>query len=434
MFGFLHGSRRDRSYRQLYAAHCSSNRDWLGLRSLAFLSYEAIFASAIATDLGLIEPPPVESPTCCRTSRGFSAFRHETSAANRFAARFCGAFAMLLAEVKLEDDIRDGGSWAARFAKWSLRRQTALSSAFFAERAPDFRARLEASLAEHAALERNGANHSIETYSRPTGEAFAMVFSLLPIGIAGAEHKPVDDATVELFEIAGRHVGRALIAFDCAVDYELDRKRGHFNPLHGRGDVRRAFDFSQRELIQLGWRLAEFNGVAGDELIACRALRHRIATMSDRSRSGLKSASPALASRMILRRARAGFCDCDCPGCDCPGCDCSDAGVGCCTPIELCPCDCGNQQSQRKTSSDPSSATNLRGRTAEVVVELMPFGTIRLEGEPHEDREYPAKSDRGPIPAGTRVRVVRKKAFGLVVRPLDIEASETLGHDGIATD
>ena len=46
----------------------------------------------------------------------------------------------------------------------------------------------------------------------------------------------------------GRHIGRALIAFDCAADWHRDRLRGEFNPLPDESAVERALEFCWNEL------------------------------------------------------------------------------------------------------------------------------------------------------------------------------------------
>ena len=50
------------------------------------------------------------------------------------------------------------------------------------------------------------------------------------------------------FERIGRHVGRALIAFDCAADWHRDRQRGEFNPLPDESAVERALEFCWHQL------------------------------------------------------------------------------------------------------------------------------------------------------------------------------------------
>ncbi len=111
MFGFMRGSRFDKTYRQVYAQCCDAQRLRFGVSSLLFHSYESILLYVLAVDAGACPAPPRTAVTCCR-------LRHRPDNWPGFdteLAKFCSHFALLLAAVKLDDDVRDDGSLPAQF-------------------------------------------------------------------------------------------------------------------------------------------------------------------------------------------------------------------------------------------------------------------------------------------------------------------------------
>lgn len=108
MFGFLRGEKGDRAYRQVYATCCAEQQFEFGLRSLPFVSYEAIFLRLFALDAQIIPPPLANSPTCCRLRR-----KRPEAGIDQDIAKFCSSFALLLATIKLEDDVQDDRSLVA---------------------------------------------------------------------------------------------------------------------------------------------------------------------------------------------------------------------------------------------------------------------------------------------------------------------------------
>ncbi|MCY2967107.1 MAG: DUF5685 family protein [Planctomycetota bacterium] len=102
MFGFLRGPPCDREYRQIYAGLCDFQRRNFGLESLPFLSYEATFLYQFAVDTGDCTPPPAGSPPCCRLG-----IRQSAHHVDPILAEYCSSFGMLLASIKLNDDVRE---------------------------------------------------------------------------------------------------------------------------------------------------------------------------------------------------------------------------------------------------------------------------------------------------------------------------------------
>lgn len=105
-------------------------------------------------------------------------------------------------------------------------------------------------------------------------------------------------------------------------------------------------------------------------------------------------------------------------GCQLPSIGCN----ACCDCCGLSGCDSGKSKAAASdlAALDPSNAD--RGpQLAEVVVALAPYGTVRRFGERAEGVsvavEEPAKcKGGGMIEAAEKVVIVRKEAFGLLVR------------------
>ncbi|MCO6457025.1 MAG: hypothetical protein J5I93_17145, partial [Pirellulaceae bacterium] len=244
MFGFLSCGREHPAYRQAYARCCSFQHQYFGLESLVLLSYESVFLYVCAGDAGLVPLPASDAPTCCRLRTS----RRLRLAADAEVARFCTAFGLLLGRIKLEDDLRDEPNWAVRWAGRRLRDRFRQASEYFARLDPAFERQVARSIDEHLRLERRGEAVRLTDYATPTAEAFGYVFGLF--GRHLADRRSAADAD---WSLAGRLVGTAIIAHDCAADWWRDQRNGQFNPLRNLDEVREARLFSQHNLARLGW-------------------------------------------------------------------------------------------------------------------------------------------------------------------------------------
>lgn len=437
MFGFLHGPSDDR-YRAIYATICSTMRDRVGYRALPLVSYEAIFLSCLAIDSGLCESPPLDTPRCCKTRRRFSASSDRVDEDLREVVEFAVHFAILLAAIKLRDDVVDQRSVVARASLFALRNAIRESGRYFGSLDVKYMERVDGFLESHAMLEKrlifDAAPVSLPEYCVPTSDAFGYVFSLLPQKMSRhVRHSSLSS----LFESMGRKIGRALIAFDCAVDLRFDRRRKLPNPLNDDLQVIDALAYSQQALVSSLW---EVNSLTQGDL-AARVLTHRLKTISRRRRELEQPCGHSSENEMsrhrprFLRKKRAAFCDCDCGGCDC---DCGGChgGVEECVRLDGCTqvwpeccgqvcCDPGEKKGSRAGDSKATEATQTPsqhskiGAEGMVVVPLTPYGMVRLDGEPAErGKEHPAKSTGLPIEVGARVRVVKSESFGLVVQEI----------------
>lgn len=411
MFGFLRGDPHDRAYRQIYAECCNYQRRWFGVDSLLFLSYESIFLYVLAVDAGACEGPPASAVTCCR-------LRSRTGNWPTFdldLARFCSCFALLLASIKLDDDVRDDRSIMARLIRWRFRRRFATAKEYFKNLDPEFESRVDEFVTLHLELEQDSHGRIfLDDYVSPTAEAFAYAFGLFGKRLAQ------DAETCHLFEEVGNGIGAAIVAHDCAVDYPRDVRKGRFNPLHNQRDVRRAFEFSQRCLSQAGWECVR---AFGEDSIAVRVARlnfdRLVHHQSVESRRGSHLNSDTLRLRKARWNLRHGDCDCPCDAGGCDGCDPSDSlsGCDCCFDCAADPCLCSDStksetgEKQRIAErADPS----LVGMTGRVVGTLRPSGFVLLE-----DRKLPALTEGEWIDDGTEVVIVAEQSFGVTVRRKD---------------
>jgi hypothetical protein len=439
MFGFLSPDRcaaSSRKYRQAYARLCRFQKLIYGAESLFLLSYEAVFLYLLTVDSGAIPPPADDEVMCCRLRRRGLTLNDEDAE----VARFCVAFGVLLARVKLEDDWRDEKSWLAGLLKWRLKKQFVANAAYL----DAFDSRLRPAVAEaveqHLRLERQPGRIALPEYVAPTGNAFAAVF-MAASGVC---------PTVErsLLKEVGRSLGSAIVAFDAAVDWQRDRRRGSYNPLHAQEDVDAAFAFALEQLSVAGWICNDsLTGSLAQEVIQYAIQRVQVAR--DFHRDPPRS-SDQITPRRRWRRteqplwgipltSRAGFCDCDC-GCDgCGGgCDlpcsgdavaCGDGGAqggapcrtGCCDCCVLCDCcvpDRKRKSSKLGAKSPSSLLTSLPGNQASLLnklgrttTALTPAGFVLIG-----DKQHPAKCESGFILLGADVEVMREEAFGVVVR------------------
>ncbi|MCA9164177.1 MAG: hypothetical protein KDA62_14410, partial [Planctomycetales bacterium] len=291
MFGFLRPAAGDVPYRQIYAGLCAAQHRQAGLRTLPMLSYEAVFLYQLAVDAGVCAAPAAGAARCCRLRKSGP----RVYVADQRIARFCSAFGLLLAATKLEDDVRDDRSWLARFALWWLRSPIRAARSFLSEFEPEFPARMHGCIDRHLQFESGEVIVDWQAYAEPTAEAFAAVFALFARLLAEADDGSNSTKLPARLSRIGGEIGRAIIYFDCAVDWQQDRRRGRYNPLAKRGDVRRAFEAAQQSLANAGWLCCE---AWGERCGTAKVLRAAFDRLSRRS------ASPNMVEGRAAERAR----------------------------------------------------------------------------------------------------------------------------------
>lgn len=344
MFGFLAGKPCGYEYQRIYAIVCQNLWMRYGRLAAFFHSYEAVFLFCLAVDLGIAPKPSRKMPTCCRLRR------HAHCGGPKELNDFCSAFALLLASLKLDDDVNDSDSWQATLMRRLLRDPFQHSKRHFSSLDHQFSMRLNEILETHRRIETmRPETVTLRDFSKPTSDGFAYLFRLFADTFL--EHSEHQNAV----EAMGRDLGGAIIAFDCAVDWYRDRMTGNFNPLGSPVAVREALLVSESHLASLGWTLCELSSASAlSTSIISMKLRQVVArrsalTFSEPTR--LKTDRSLYHRRFPKMVFRRGDCDCFCPcesGGECPlhGCD-----ADCCSRISLMPCDlcyCDGFQRQAK--------------------------------------------------------------------------------------
>jgi hypothetical protein len=222
MFGFLNPLGRTERYRWAYARCLEHHRRFFGLRSLPFLSYESVFLYACWLDA--------------------AGMLHDDTSADHDIGRFCSAATLVLAQIKLDDEIRDGAPLLARGVYALLNDDFRLAREYFSKLDPAFEERVRIVIDRHLEMERSGVRLPLEIYVQPTADAFAYVFQLVSC-------LPRVWANAEVFAPLGAAIGSAFLACDCVIDWHDDRRFGTFNPLADADDVREACAFAEASVI-----------------------------------------------------------------------------------------------------------------------------------------------------------------------------------------
>lgn len=425
MFGFLKPTSRITQWRQSYARVCQTQRRLYGLTSLPFLSYEATFLYQLAVDSTTIPALSDNAPECCRLRR----LQNPAQQPDVIVAEFCASFGVLLAGIKLQDDAEDHGRWYNRIALWKYKEQVRSASLHLEQVCPGMTEQIQAVLRMHQQLETSRSDTSIEEYCRPTGEGFALLFRSL----ATLVHGPC-----ELFESIGRHIGHAIISWDCAVDFHRDQIYGEFNPLKSAVEVDDSLRFCLLELAKLGWTLPA-------ETSACSNV---IYSVSRRVYSRLHRTDKHICRTSLLERwglvrakgyqyARCDGCEAICAVAECSECGCAavqgaaegaacclsdSVGASCCDPICCWGSGCGSTEEKKKEGTHPVTAQpslyeQFHGREGITYGDLNPQGYVMID-----EQRLPGRADGGSyIADGTKVRVVKTDPLGVTVRVAAIE-------------
>lgn len=404
-----------------------------GIGTLPFLSYEAVFLYLLATDAGLSNGPPDSTPTCCRLRTS----RRLLSEPDADLACFCAAFGVLLGLIKIDDDVRDGGKLLSKLIHRRLSRKRKTVSQFFSKLDPQFDEKAAAFVSEHLALERQIDPIPLDEYAAPTADAFGYIFSLATrIPSPMAQSPDALDSTEKLFQRIGRAIGAAIISYDCAVDWQRDRRLGQFNPLPDQDAVESAIDVSCVRLDDAAFECEQRFGTMSTcsrvltsvfERVSSQPRResNNAATLQNRLGQAMTSINRRLQSWGLRREPGYVYARFDC--CDVAAC-CDGAGEvgGCCAgggevgAPACCPGDCccicsdycagdafGKNRQQKELE-------NLKGETGITRSRLSPNGVILIHGKRRR-----ACAESGPIPPDTKVEVIEVRGFGLLVRPTE---------------
>ena len=448
MFGYLKLPRRSRceskkQYRQVYASLCSSQRQKFGVRASILISYESVFLYQLAVDAGLVKCPAENTPTCCRLRNDWS----NAWQTNLEAAEFANAFAILLARIKVEDDVRDSGKWLARGGNLFWSKAFRHANQYFDGVDGSLIARIERLIDEHIDLEHQSFSGSPEDYASPTANAFGLVFRCFAEHLSAkldeqVELSQVKPSQVDLFYKIGQGIGAGILLSDCVFDFQKDRRRGEFNPIKNLNRLALYQQAALKAFSQAGW---DCEALAMDDCwpVSGAILKYAFDRIARFSTVLVEKPVRKLRPSRRLHRwssMRAGFCDgCDCGGCDgcdcggCESCDCGGGDIGadassappcfhalfCCEGCELCLCDPNSGKKSAKTDSfntieslKPDSVLDADVVDLVGVTDcpLNPSGYIVIDGE-----RYPAKTNGEFIDAGQKVLVLSRSTFGFIV-------------------
>ncbi|MCA8998590.1 MAG: NfeD family protein [Planctomycetaceae bacterium] len=428
MFGFLRGSRRHTVYRQVYAQCCQWQHAEFGLSTLPALSYEAVSLYLLCLDAGQVPRPDEGDPLCCRLRRRTQVIEAEQAP----IGRYCVASGVYLAQIKLEDDLRDAGSIVSRFLLWWYGRRFQRAREILTADNPELLQNLRQRIDDHLELESARTRLPLAEYATPTGEAFGELFaSVTPLLPGGSED------LVGSFRQIGQLVGKAIIQFDCAADWWRDARTGQFNPVRSRQEADEALVDAADSLIKAAERCRFW---WGHESESARLFSGRARSLLERPRTdALRLAALERAGLTREPGYTYAFCDgCDCGGCDCGGCDCAgcdgpgcEAGGGvdaasgcgeCCIVVPIDCCCCWESSSQSKsqaqkpdqkspTPRDAVPSADLIGKVGVAITQLTPAGVVEVDGQ-----RYAATVEGPSLDSQTPIVVLTNNAHGLVVR------------------
>lgn len=294
---------------------------------------------------------------------------------------------------------------------------------FFRSIDADFDCSLADVFARQHELERMKRSIAISEYVQPTADGFGFLFELFG--------KTFCQQHAASLKQIGQAIGSAIIAFDCAADWEADQRRRRFNPLAERTAVSSALSFAATKLSEAGWVCVDCFGdrsrCAAVLSANVRSLRRRVSLPKPRQMEMARTIWKGAAARRgdcdIACCCDANFCGCDFNGCDCHNCDASGADCAnsatCCDPA-YCGNNCDMTQSQKKreknAESQPAESSKFAALIGKVGVaqgNLNPSGVILVDGN-----EVPARSPGLFIHNGEPVRVSATNSFGVTVVPL----------------
>lgn len=218
MFGFLLPRDCSLDYRSRYSRMCQIQRQCYGAPSTMFLSYEAIFLYTLLTEAAY-ESIEIPKQYCCRLRK----LSDNNSQIEKNIGKFCASFSLILAKIKIDDDIYDENRLFSRLLKNIFHSKFNDAIRYFEKLRPDFKEEVHDIIELSKDVERQ-ANSDLSTFQEPTATGFELIFSM------SSQLGGVWIDKQSLSEIGDR-IGRSIIAFDCASDYRIDQRTGNFNPL-----------------------------------------------------------------------------------------------------------------------------------------------------------------------------------------------------------
>ena len=300
---------------------------------------------------------------------------------------------------------------------------------------------------EHLELERNWCQRrvSLSEYAEPTARSFGYLSSLAArLGTAadGQCHSGTRPANAydvvqseELLTAIGASIGRAILTFDCAHDWQHDQRHGQFNPLPVEAEIPAALALACASLDEAAWLCEKHLGESSLSARVLVSVFERSARFTPRRSARVERPAwrQKLSSWGLLREPGYVYARCDCceiaACCDgigeaatcCGGAGEAAEGATCCSAGHGCGCEacvwCGDG------CCDPC-VDKASGRTKELEKLIGDKGLTRSSLKPNcvvlvNGQRQRARSEEGTIPVNTRVEVIDVNRSTLIVRPVD---------------
>jgi len=223
MFGILKpGKDRRKEWRREYCHACGTLKVEFGRAACPFISYEAVFLRSL---LRLLDGEAIPATS----GRGRCAFWHQPSCRKTTRIdKFWAAVGLLLAKVKLDDEVADStlvGGLGARLIRQGYGGTFNRAVRTADKLAPGLTTFLEETIQAHRRFEgEESFGGSPEGFCHPAAAGLAECFGFAASIGGHGEHAGV-------LRKIGYHLGRIIVAYDAWRDEATDRRAGAPNPL-----------------------------------------------------------------------------------------------------------------------------------------------------------------------------------------------------------
>lgn len=220
MFGFLNPGKHETRYRRAYCRCCHHLSLHYGIPAIPFHSFESVFLFLYALDCGAIDESALPRKPVCRLRPSRKILRDMDAGIGEFTA----SLSLVLASVKLQDDIKDDKSLKARCLNRFLQKRIRKAYEYFCSLDSQFLDKINQMIEDHHRTEAAHEAVALHDYVKPTSEAFGYTFGLL------AKSSTMRGHAGTLIAL-GKQIGAAVICYDCAADWNRDKRKGLFNPV-----------------------------------------------------------------------------------------------------------------------------------------------------------------------------------------------------------
>ena len=306
MFGVLRGAScqlDDHAY-QAWWGHicglCLTLRDTHGQASRITTNYDAALLSVVYS-AQVAAAPQLRSSVCAL--RGFRQL--DVLASSDSGTQFAAAISLLMAAVRVEDQLLDAEGISKRFPRLArfVARRWDRQAAQQAQATGFDTAIIQELVHAQAAVEAQ-AKQSFTYYAAPTEAAVGAIFAHTAV----LAERP---ANIEPLSEIGRMYGRIMLLLDAAQDYKDDQTAGRFNPL-AEQHAERPWKQTAREIfeaamdaIRAAWQQLELvQGALLQRLLLEILPQKGFQLLYPRHRSScVRHAAPALAMLPVLAQS-----------------------------------------------------------------------------------------------------------------------------------